>query len=559
MNADEKILEALTLLIVDGDEAVRSYMRIALSSVQFKITLDEVTTHEEALATLRNKHYDCLFVGKPLPDGDGRNLLRELIARENDVPVVMMIEARDEQLAIKLLQAGATDTLPKSTISSEVLERRLRDVIRLAQAEGGRKAALERLEKTGNRLKYLIDNNPAIIYSAVTSGDFKMSYVSENIHNTLGFKPQEMIADMDFWIDHVHPDDLQQLLMGIPKLLVEGGRLTHEYRFQHKDGHYLWMHDTLHLVQDDKGQALELLGSMVDITARKEMEEVLLKEREEQKNLIKELQKARGQVLQNEKMAAIGQLSAGVAHEINNPVGYINSNLSSLNRYVEDLVDLIQLYQITEDTLEEKYPELRKLIRSIRERIDLEFIKEDIRDLVKESLEGADRVKRIVQDLKDFSHVDESEWQWADLHKGLESTLNIVHNEIKYKAVVKKEFGMLPQVECLASQLNQVFMNMLVNAAHAIEDQGVITLRTGQKDEEVWVEISDTGKGIPKEEITRIFDPFFTSKPVGVGTGLGLSLSYSIVNKHKGRIEVESEVGKGTRFTVWLPVKHGVD
>lgn len=559
MNADEKILEALTLLIVDGDEAVRSYMRMALRSVHFKITLDEVTTKEEALTALNSKHYDCLFIGKLLPEGDGRSLLRELMVVENDVPVVMLIEARDEQLAIELLQAGATDTLPKSTISSEVLERRLRDVMRLAQAEGGRKTALERLEKTGNRLKYLIDNNPAIIYSAVTSGDFKMSYVSENIHNTLGFKPQEMIEDMDFWIDHVHPDDLQQLLMGIPKLLVEGGRLTHEYRFQHKDGRYLWMHDTLHLVQDDKGQAVELLGSMVDITVRKEMEAVLLKEREEQQNLIKELQKARGQVLQNEKMAAIGQLSAGVAHEINNPVGYINSNLSSLNRYIEDLVDLIQLYQIAEDTLEEKYPELRILIQSIRKRIDLEFIKEDIRDLVKESQEGANRVKRIVQDLKDFSHVDESEWQWADLHKGLESTLNIVHNEIKYKAIVKKEFGTLPQVECLASQLNQVFMNMLVNAAHAIEEQGVITLRTGQKDEEVWVEISDTGKGIPKEEITRIFDPFFTSKPVGVGTGLGLSLSYSIVNKHKGRIEVESEVGKGTRFTVWLPVKHGVD
>ncbi len=474
----------------------------------------------EVITAMRDKHYDCLFVDHQIPEGGGLNLLRELVSSGSDVPVIMMTEVRDEELAVELLQAGATDSLPKSTLSAEILERRLRNVMRFAQVEGERKAALVRLEKTRNRLQYLIDNSPAIIYSAVTSGDFKMSYVSENIYSTLGFKPQEMIDDMDFWIDHIHPDDVQSLLMGIPKLLLEGGELTHEYRFQHKEGHFLWMHDTLHLVQDEQGEALELLGSMVDITARKEMEEALRQEKEEQQGLIQELKKARNQVLQNEKMAAIGQLSAGVAHEINNPVGYINSNLSSMERYVHHLVDLTQLYQVAEETLKIQHPDLYDLIREMRERIDLEFIKEDIYDLVKESREGAKRVKDIVQGLKEFSHVDESEWQWADLHKGLESTLNIVHNEIKYKATVKKEFGVLPQVECLASQLNQVFMNILVNAAHAIEDQGEITLRTRQEGEAVCIEISDTGKGIPEDELSRIFDPFFTSKPVGVGTGL---------------------------------------
>ncbi|VAX32683.1 Sensor histidine kinase [hydrothermal vent metagenome] len=556
MGEDEKDLERLTLMIAGDDENIRIYMRMAFKSVNFKIELDEVTTRAEAMTALREKDYDCVFVDTRLADDDGLSLLRALVVAESDVPVVMMTGARDDLLAVDLLQAGATDYLPKSTISSEVLERRLRNVMRLAQVEGERKAALAGLEKTRNRLQYLIDNSPAIIYSAVTSGDFKMTYVSENIYVTLGFKPQEMVDDMDFWIDHIHPDDVQSLLMGIPKLLVEGGELTHEYRFQHKEGHFLWMHDTLHLVQDEQGQALELLGSMVDITARKEMEEALRKEKEEQQGLIQELKKARSQLLQNEKMAAIGQLSAGVAHEINNPVGYINSNLSSMERYVENLVDLIQLYQVAEETLQKSHPDLYALILEMQERIDLEFIKEDIYDLVKESREGAKRVKDIVQGLKEFSHVDESEWQWADLHKGLESTLNIVHNEIKYKATVKKEFGVLPQVECLASQLNQVFMNILVNAAHAIEEQGEIILRTRHEGKEICVEISDTGKGIPEDEISRIFDPFFTSKPVGVGTGLGLSLSYSIVNKHNGRIDVESTLGKGTCFKVWLPIKH---
>jgi signal transduction histidine kinase len=173
-----------------------------------------------------------------------------------------------------------------------------------------------------------------------------------------------------------------------------------------------------------------------------------------------------------------------------------------------------------------------------------------------ESKDGITRVKNIVQNLKDFSHVDASdEWHYADLHSGINSTLNIVNNEIKYKANVVKEYGAIPEVECLLSQLNQVFMNLLVNAAHAIEERGTITIRTGQKGDEVWVEVTDTGKGIAPEHLKKIFDPFFTTKPIGKGTGLGLSLSYGIVQKHHGRIEVQSEIGKGTIFRVWLPIK----
>lgn len=192
---------------------------------------------------------------------------------------------------------------------------------------------------------------------------------------------------------------------------------------------------------------------------------------------------------------------------------------------------------------------------SIKKEVDIEFLKVDVMELIKESAGGVRRVKEIVQDLKDFSHVDEAEWQTVDIHKGLDSTLNIVHNEIKYKAKIVKEYGDLPLVECLASQLNQVFMNLLVNAAHAIEERGIISIRTGTKDDQIWVEVSDTGKGIPPENLNRIFEPFFTTKPVGKGTGLGLSLSYGIVMKHGGNFEVKSEVGKGTSFKVWLPAR----
>jgi len=183
----------------------------------------------------------------------------------------------------------------------------------------------------------------------------------------------------------------------------------------------------------------------------------------------------------------------------------------------------------------------------------MDFLQGDIQNLIDESLEGVCRVKKIVDNLKDFSRVDTAEWQYANLENGLESTLNIVWNEIKYKAEVKKEYAGLPEIECIAAQLNQVFMNLLVNASHAIEAHGLITLRTGFDDTEVWVEVEDTGKGIKPEHLGRIFEPFFTTKPVGKGTGLGLSLAYGIVQRHHGRLDVRSEVDKGTVFRLTLP------
>ncbi|MDZ7655952.1 MAG: ATP-binding protein [Sulfurimicrobium sp.] len=272
------------------------------------------------------------------------------------------------------------------------------------------------------------------------------------------------------------------------------------------------------------------------------------------KQINKKLEEAQNQLLQSEKMASIGQLAAGVAHEINNPIGYVFSNLGSMEKYMADIFAVLEAYQKTEPMMSQDADEVASL-RAIKERVDLPFLRDDVPALMSESREGITRVKKIVQDLKDFSHVDASdEWQLVDLHKGLDSTLNIVWNELKYKAEVVKEYGTLPEIECLPSQVNQVFMNLMVNAAHAIESHGTISLRTGLADQQVWVEVSDTGKGIAPEHINRIFDPFFTTKPVGKGTGLGLSLSYGIVNKHHGRIEVESIPGKGTTFRVWLPL-----
>lgn len=276
----------------------------------------------------------------------------------------------------------------------------------------------------------------------------------------------------------------------------------------------------------------------------------------EMKRMNERLEQAHNQLLQQEKLASIGQLSAGVAHEINNPVGYVYSNLGTLRRYVDDMFEVLDAYAAVEACWDERSPTVQRL-RAIKAEKDLDFLREDLASLVDESREGVTRVKQIVQDLKDFSHVGAADWETADLHKGLDSTLNIVWNELKYKAEVVKEYGDLPPVECVLSQINQVFMNLLVNAAQAIDDFGTITVRTGTDGGDyAWVEISDTGKGIPPEVLSRIFDPFFTTKPVGRGTGLGLSLSYGIVQQHNGTIDARSEPGVGTTFRVVLPVKH---
>ncbi len=304
-------------------------------------------------------------------------------------------------------------------------------------------------------------------------------------------------------------------------------------------------------------EALRVLNEQLEERVRQRTAAVeqanqqLLANNVELKQLNEKLESAHVQLLQSEKMASIGQLAAGVAHEINNPIGFVNSNLGTLGKYITSMFNVISAYETAEARVG---PGACPEVSEIKKAADFGYLREDIPSLLKESQDGLARVTRIVQDLKDFSHVDESNWQCASLEEGIDSTLNVVSNEIKYKAEVVRDYAGLPFVECIPSQLNQVFMNLLVNAAQAIDQKGTITVRTGKSGEEVWVEVQDTGKGIPSEILNRIFDPFFTTKPIGKGTGLGLSLSYGIVQKHHGRIEVKSEVGKGSTFRVCLPV-----
>ncbi len=291
-------------------------------------------------------------------------------------------------------------------------------------------------------------------------------------------------------------------------------------------------------------------------TIRERTQEVETQNRHLQEALA-EVQTMHAQLAQVDKMASIGQLAAGVAHEINNPIGFITSNLNSLGHYVENLKQVLTQYGGLLTACLEGGAELRptaEQVQALCDEVDVNYLLSDIGALISESAEGTQRVRQIVADLRDFSHVDNPDVNEEDINRLLDKTINVAWNELKYKTQVVREYGDLPLLPCYGGRLGQVFLNLLVNAAQAIESQGTITVRTGQAGAMVWIEVADTGCGIPAENLKRVFDPFFTTKAVGKGTGMGLHLAYRIIEAHHGRIRVQSTRGVGTTFRVELPL-----
>lgn len=275
-------------------------------------------------------------------------------------------------------------------------------------------------------------------------------------------------------------------------------------------------------------------------------------QKEELSETLKNLRQSQFQLVQSEKMASLGQLVAGIAHEINNPVTFISAGVDSLKTNIEEIIQVLDLYhKITAATVKEKLEEIEKL----KMKIEYNQALNEIVNLIDIIKTGTERTTEIIKGLRSFSRLDEDILKVADIHENLNTTLILLRNKYKERIAIEKDYGDIPQIECFQGQLNQVFMNIITNAIDSIKEKGSVTIRTSKLNEMVQISISDTGAGIPDNIRAKIFEPFFTTKEVGQGTGLGLSICHGIIEKHMGRIDVKSTVGKGTDFTISLPIK----
>lgn len=288
------------------------------------------------------------------------------------------------------------------------------------------------------------------------------------------------------------------------------------------------------------------------------LEEKVKSRTEELELALKNLQNTQSQLVNQEKMASLGQLTAGIAHEINNPINFVSSNITPLKRDIKDILEIIDFYR---DSGEKEFsPETKKEAKKLEDDLELEYVLDEVDQLLKGMEDGAKRTVEIVKGLRLFSRVDEQDVKKVDIHDGINSTLILLNSSIPGKIRILREFGELPMVECLAGKINQVFMNILNNAVHALSDNldsindPRILIKTKAFTDHVLIEIEDNGPGMPEHVKHRIFEPFFTTKPVGRGTGLGLSIVYSIIENHKGTLAVETEEGKGTTFIITLPI-----
>lgn len=419
-----------------------------------------------------------------------------------------------------------------------------------------RKAEELRLRATieqNRRFNDALDHIGAFVF--MRDAKYRFAYANKLTLEFFGTPVHRLIGVTD---THFFPPDTIRQLRLLDQRVLAGEDVAGEVTIARGNGSFdtYWVIQTPIFAESHQGPVVGITGIATDISAQRRNEQELARNLDYQRELNKKLEAARMQLLQAEKMASIGQLAAGVAHEINNPIGFASSNLKTMQDYVADLCAITDAYAKSDTSLAGAETLLAHA-HELRNEKDYDFIRADMVQLLEETQAGLARVARIVSDLRDFSHPGEVSWQEADLHQELEASVRMAG--IPEGCRIIRDFGELPRIRCNPSELNQVFINLLKNALHAVEYQGVITLRTLSQDNQISVAITDNGCGIPAESLHRIFDPFFTTKPIGQGTGLGLALVHGIVTKHGGRIDVSSTPGQGATFTIRLPVTPSLD
>jgi len=420
---------------------------------------------------------------------------------------------------------------------------------KLTLASEKQKKITEALQKSQEKYQILVSNLPSIAY--IGDKDWSVKFIDRKVESLTGFRLNDFLSKKIKWNDLILDEDIKKASNAFKEALKGDKSFIREFRIRRNNGDIRWIRDRGTILCDETGKIKYVNGIFSDVTRQKEAE--------------KEKQVLETQLLQSEKMAAIGQLSAGIAHEINTPTQFVGDNTRFLQEACEDLGQLLKTYEEFFHAVKngDSFEQLIEKVENAIEEADTEYLVEEIPKAIEQTMEGVERITKIVRSMKEFAHPGSSELAQVDINKAIESTVTVSKNEWKYVAHVVTNFdNSLQAVPCKAAEINQVVLNMIVNAAHAIKDvvgenskeKGKITIKTEKKDGWAEIRISDTGKGIPEEIRSKIFDPFFTTKEVGKGTGMGLNLAYNIINNHGGKIDVKSEVGKGTTFTIRLPL-----
>ena len=568
----------MKILVVEDSPPSRALLKKLILRMGHEVT--EADNGKQAWDMIKEGTVKMVVSDWIMPEMDGLDLCTRIRGEAlNSYVYVIMLTAKDsKQDLVKVFESGADDYIPKP-FNPDELRARILTGVRILQLEEDHRKLQRNLIESRNKLSVVFDALQEQIF--VLDREFKIISANQAFTKTADCDSRDCNDQNFMGLTAFHAnlgirqDEIQDLLSTVFEKGIVRKRMIH-----HKDaeGNETYNEVQCLPVKGKEAQVFQIVVVIKDLSEEKrkskeihELNNKLInsfadieQKNEKLKNALKHLEQTQTQMVQSEKMASIGQLAAGVAHEINNPTGFVSSNLRSLTEYQQTFRDVIsQCDSIIEKILasegDKPLPvEIRSAceeVKQFEDRNDVDFLLEDVVELIADCREGTDRITKIVMDLKDFAHPGEEKIQSADINAGLESTLNVVNNEIKYKATVIKDYGEIPTVAGYPQQLNQVFMNILVNAAQAIEKQGEIHIRTRSRNGHAQVMISDTGSGISQENIHKVFDPFFTTKEIGKGTGLGMNIAYNIIKKHNGTIDIQSEIGKGTTFIINIPAE----